>query len=128
MKKTVYLNSNSNLAVINERINKLGGKTKVSELNDFPFDNYSDFVSAVNSKQYDIVSDYNFELYSQLLASKTDLYIHLATLTVPLLIILTDIILSLVLKNWLFLLGVPLAVFGFFSSSPYNKIKKQCLV
>lgn len=90
----------------------------VSQLEDFPYGSYSEFLEAHRSRQVELLTRFDAET-SEVLGTSTERYIYLFIVNAPLLVAGAIFILSFVLWNFWLLLGIPLAFIGLSFSSPF---------
>jgi uncharacterized membrane protein len=109
-----------------ERIEKqlldLGEALAVSELSGFPFTKYDELKSKHKKKEISFGSDYDSD-FLQVIGTKYDNIIHMIWVSLPILIVIADIILAIIFKKWILLLGLLFALIGFISSSPFSPLK-----
>lgn len=99
-----------------------GGLSSISELPNFPFSNLTELKLALDKKEISIGSNYNGELMGDF-GTKSERIMHTLWLTFAILIPIVDVVLAIIFKKWILVLGVPFALLGFFSSSPFSPLK-----
>ena len=90
----------------------------VSQLEDFPFKSYSEFLEAHSSGQAQLLTRFDSEASEVLGTSKQRAFFFFLT-NAPILVAIAILILSFILWNFWLLLGIPLAFIGIFFSSPF---------
>jgi hypothetical protein len=109
-------------ARVEQQLLNLGDSLKVNELSGFPFKSFDELKLRHSEKAISFGSDYNGDLLD-VIGTKSDNMIHLIWVSLPILIVITDIILAILFKKWFLLLGIPFGLVGFYSSSPYSSLK-----
>lgn len=109
-------------ARVEQQLIEQGVPQSIGQLNNFPFKSLEDIKAAHSKKKISFGSNYNGE-FLEVIGTGADNIIHMMWLTFPFLIAAADIVLAIIFKNWILLLGIPFALVGFFSSSPFNPMK-----
>ena len=109
-------------ARVEQQLIDQGELHRLSELTNFPYDFFDDLKTAHSKKEISFGSDYNGD-FLEVIGSRSDNIIHIVWVSLPIFIIIADIVLAIVFKKWILLLGIPFALIGFFSSSPYSPLK-----
>lgn len=110
-------------ARVEKQIIEQGNTAKLSQLHDFPYKNLDELKAAHRNKDIVFDSDYSGD-FLQVIGTTADNVIHTFWISLPIIIIIVDILLAIMLKKWILLWGILFALIGFFSSSPYNTLKK----
>lgn len=90
----------------------------VSQLEDFPYGSYSEFLEAQRSGQVHLRTRFDAET-SDVLGTSTEKRVYLFAVNAPVVVAGAILILSFVLWNFWLLLGIPLAFVGLSFSSPF---------
>lgn len=109
-------------ARVEQQLLDLGEPLTVNELSGFPFTNYDELKSRHSNKDISFGSDYNGDSL-EVIGTKADNIIHMIWVSLPILIVIADIILAFVFKKWILLFGLLFALIGFISSSPFSPLK-----
>jgi hypothetical protein len=109
-------------ARVEQQLLDQGEPLQVNQLPNFPFASYDDMKSRHSKKEISFGSDYNGD-FLEIMGTRSDNIIHMVWISLTILIVVTDIILAIVFKKWILLLGIPFALIGFISSSPYSPSK-----
>jgi hypothetical protein len=96
----------------------------ISQLTDFPFKDLDEIRQAYNEKGISLASDYSYNRL-MLYATKSEIKIHFFWLALPFIIAIIDLVLAIVLKRYVLLIGCVATVLGYFSSSPYFKLRNS---
>ncbi|MFH2141373.1 MAG: hypothetical protein ABIJ97_03045 [Bacteroidota bacterium] len=99
---------------------------KISDfpISDFPFKNLDDVKNAINNKEISITAPYSHERM-QIYGTKGEKLMYYFWLTMPMIIIMTNILLAIITKRWIFIVGVIFSLIGFFTSSQLNPLRKS---
>ena len=111
------------LARVEQQIIEQGNPHKLSHLHDFQYKTLEELKAAHRNKDIVFGSDYSGD-FLQVIGTTTDIVIHIFWISLPIIIIIVDIVLAIMLKKWILLWGILFALIGFFSSSPYNSLKE----
>lgn len=107
---------------IEQQLLNSGELLSVRELSDFPFTSYDELKLSHSNKDISFGSNYHSE-FLQVIGTKSDNMMHVIWVSLPILIIVANIVLAIVFKKWILLLGIPFAIVGFISSSPFSPQK-----
>ncbi|WP_152266386.1 hypothetical protein [Agriterribacter humi] len=110
-------------ARVEKQISEQSDTHKLSQLPDFPYKTLDELKTAHRNKDIVLGSDYSGD-FLQVIGTTADNVIHMFWISLPIIIIIIDIVLAIMLKKWILLWGILFASIGFFSSSPYNALKK----
>jgi hypothetical protein len=111
-------------ARVEKQLIEQGVPKSIDGLNDFLYKSFEEFKIAHLKKEISIGCKFNSE-FLNVMGTNSESSWQRVWLALPIIIVLIDIILAIITKNWIILLGLPLAVFGFFSSSPFNPIRNS---
>lgn len=109
-------------ARVEQQIIDQGVTHRISELTDFPYKSLDEIKSAHKNKHISFGSNYNGDFIS-VIGTTGENVAHAVWVSLPIIIVVADIVLAIVFKQWILLLGIPLALIGFVSSSPFSPIK-----
>lgn len=90
----------------------------VSQLEDLPYNSYSEFLDAQKNGHAQVLTRFDSET-SEVLGTKGQKFIYLLVVNAPILVSVVVLILSFVLWNFWLLFGIPLAFIGMSFSSPF---------
>jgi hypothetical protein len=110
-------------ARVEKQISEQSDIHNLSQLHDFPYRTLDEVKAAHCNKDIVFGSDYNGD-FLQVIGTTADNVIHTFWISLPVIIIIVDILLAIMLKKWILLWGILFALIGFFSSSPYNSLRK----
>lgn len=96
----------------------------ISQLKDFPFKEYYEIRQAYKDKRISLASDYSYERLN-LYATNSELSYHIFWIYLPFVIVILNIILAIALSRYIILLGCIASLLGFFSSTPYFKLRNS---
>jgi len=110
------------LAKAEQRIIGIGGTPRISELTDFPYKSFDELKSAHKNKDisFGIIDKGDF---ITVIGTYREIAAHTAWASLPIIIVVADIVLAIVLKQWVLLHGILFALIGFLYSSPLNPLK-----
>lgn len=107
---------------VEQQLLDLGEPLTVSQLSSLPFATYDELKALHSNREISFGSDYDGD-FLQVIGTKSDNIIHAIWVSLPILLVIADIVLAIFFKRWILLLGIPFALLGFGSSSPYSPIK-----
>lgn len=110
------------LAGIEERIMATESIYLIEQLENFPYSDIVEIRDAVANKSISLFSDYNIETLTTF-STGMDRKAHNIWLSVPILIVLFTITYAIYSSNNYLFIGIPLALIGFFLSSPHFKYR-----
>jgi hypothetical protein len=110
------------LARVEQQLLDLGEPLTVKDLISFPYKDFDEVKYKQSNKDISFGSDYNGE-FLQVIGTKSQIITHMFWVSLPIIILIADIILTIVFKKWILLLSLPFALIGFLSSSPFSKFK-----
>jgi len=96
--------------------------SKVSDIPELPFNSLKDVKTALKNKKLQIAVEYdadNMEYYS----TRSQYFIHSTLIFTPYIFMILSTTVAILTKQWVILIGIPLAFLGQLSSSPYFKIR-----
>lgn len=105
-------------------LKKSGEYLRLADLENIPYTDLSEIIADEKDKRISLNFRYNGQ-FLNVIGSKGDIFMSYFWSFMPYFIIIACIALAIVNKKWIILLGVPFAIFGFLSSSPYNPISKE---
>lgn len=111
------------LARVEQQIIEQGAPNLISQLPDFPYKTFEELKAAHLKKEIVFDSDYSSD-FLQVIGTTSDNAKHMLWISLPIIIIIVDIVLAIMLKKWILFLGILFVLIGLFSSSPYNTLKK----
>jgi hypothetical protein len=109
-------------ARVEQQIIDQGVTHRISELTDFPYKSLDELKSAHKNKDISFGSNYNGDFIS-VIGSSGENVAHAVWVSLPIIIVVADIVLAIVFKQWILLLGILFALIGFLSSSPFSPMK-----
>lgn len=97
---------------------------KIEQIHDFPISNFEEVKKKTNTDEFQVGIDFSTanEL-AQWLYGKGHMIFFLALASTPFIVAAVSVVLTIILKNWWLLAGVPLGFFGQFMANPYNPSK-----
>jgi hypothetical protein len=113
-------------ARVEQQIIEQGVPHRLSQLSDFPYKTLDELKTAHRNKEIIFGSDYNGD-FLQVIGTKMDNFMHMIWVSLPIFIVIANIVIAFVLKKWVLFWGILFALVGFLSSSPYNPLKKTVL-
>jgi len=90
----------------------------------FPFRTFEQIKSASERKEISFGCEYDPD-FLEVVGSKADNVINAIWANLPYVLLITNIVLSIVLKKWILLLGIPFNLFGVRASSPHYPLKNS---
>ncbi len=102
---------------IEQQLIEAGRNISVKDSDDIPFADYHEFVDLEKAGKIKISSAYDGDLVKEF-GGKTATIMHIFLVWSPALFAIASIAFSYVLSNYWLLVGVPLAILGFFLSTP----------
>jgi hypothetical protein len=89
------------------------------QLNEFPYKTFKELKNAYENNEIKIGCKFNSE-FINLIGTSSQNNAFLFWTNLPIIVMLIDIVLAICFKDWLLLLGIPFAIIGFLSSSPFS--------
>lgn len=109
-------------ARVEQQIIDQGVTHRLNQLSDFPYKSLDELKTAHKNKEINFGSNYNGDFIS-VIGTSGENVAHAVWISLPIIIVIADIVLAIVFKKWILLLGVVFALIGFLSSSPYSPLK-----
>lgn len=110
------------LAGVEERIMATESIHSIGQLENFPYSDIVEIKDAVANKSISIFADYDTDVLTTF-STGIDRKAHNFWLSIPFLIVIFLIIYAIYSSNYYLLIGIPLAIIGFFGSSPHLKYR-----
>ena len=110
------------MAEIEKRIIESNDIHRLSHLPDFPYSSLDELKRAYDAKEIVFGIEYNGE-FMEVIGTKLEYILQMFWVSLPIIIVVADIVIAIFLKEWILLLGILFALIGFISSSPYNPLK-----
>lgn len=107
---------------IEEQLLNKGEPCRLSQLDNFPYQTLDELNHAYEKKQLRFVIDYNSS-FMKVIGTTNENIMHTIWLSLLVVIVLIDISLAIFFNKWIVLMGIPFAILGLSSSSPYSPFK-----
>ena len=112
----------SGILHLEQQIRQQGGPCRIDDLVHFPFKSHGELVQSQLRGEVSFGSVYDSDILD-IFGTKSEIRAHRFWLSLPIIIVITNITLAVVYKEWILLLGVVSTLIGFFGSSPNNPLK-----
>jgi len=102
---------------IEQQLREAGRNITVEDTDDIPFSDYLEFIGLEKAGKLRIASAYDGDIVNEF-GGKAEIIMHYLLLWSPVLFAIASVAFAFILSNFWLLVGIPLALLGFFLSTP----------